>query len=330
MTTETVLDVRDLCVSFGEIEPVRGVSFALRRGERLGLVGESGSGKSLTALAIMRLARRATLRGEVLLEGRDLLKLKPREMERIRGGRVAMVYQDPMSALNPVFTIGRQLEEAIRLHGIADRSAARERAIELLDDVGVPHPARRVEQYPHEFSGGMRQRVMIAMAMCADPAVLICDEPTTALDVTTQARIMDLLDRLVDERGTAVMLITHDLGVAAGFCDTVQVMYGGRIVERTEAEPLYGTPLHPYTEALLGAAVDLTLDLDQPIPTIGGQPPLAGRLPQGCSFHPRCRYARDVCTAQAPLLEEVAGRLVECHLADERAAAAKEDTHVGA
>jgi oligopeptide/dipeptide ABC transporter ATP-binding protein len=328
MTSETVLEVRDLRVAFGEIEPVRGVTFSLRRGERLGLVGESGSGKSLTALAIMRLARRAALSGQVLLEGEDLLALKPRQMEKVRGGRVAMVYQDPMSALNPVFTVGRQLEEAIRLHGVTGKRAARSRAVELLDSVGVPHPARRVEQYPHEFSGGMRQRVMIAMAMCADPAVLICDEPTTALDVTTQARIMDLLDRLVEERGTAVMLITHDLGVAAGFCDTVQVMYGGRIVERTEAEPLYASPIHPYTEALLGAAVDLTLDLDQPIPTIGGQPPLAGRLPEGCSFHPRCPFALEQCRREAPALSEVAGRLVECHRAEERAtAAAKERRH---
>jgi oligopeptide/dipeptide ABC transporter ATP-binding protein len=324
MTTDTVLDVRDLRVAFGAVEPVRGVSFELRRGERLGLVGESGSGKSLTALAIMRLARRATLRGEVLLEGRDLLRLKPREMEKVRGGRVAMVYQDPMSALNPVYTVGRQLEEAIRLHTRADRRAARERAVELLDDVGVPHPRQRVDQYPHEFSGGMRQRVMIAMAMCADPAVLICDEPTTALDVTTQARIMDLLDRLVEEHGTAVVLITHDLGVAAGFCDAIQVMYGGRIVERADAEPLYRAPVHPYSEALLGAAVDLSLELGVPIPTIGGAPPLAGELPSGCSFHPRCPVARDVCRTELPALESLTGRSVACHLAAERAATFEE------
>jgi oligopeptide/dipeptide ABC transporter ATP-binding protein len=330
MTTDTVLDVRDLRVAFGAIEPVRGISFRLRRGERLGLVGESGSGKSLTALAIMRLARRAQLSGEVLLQGEDLLTLKPRQMEKVRGGRVAMVYQDPMSALNPVYTVGKQLEEAIRLHRRLDRRGARERAIELLDDVGVPHPARRVEQYPHEFSGGMRQRVMIAMAMCADPAVLICDEPTTALDVTTQARIMDLLDRLVEEHHTAVMLITHDLGVAAGFCDTVQVMYGGRIVERAEAEELYRASLHPYREALLGAAVDLNLELGVPIPTIGGSPPLAGSLPGGCSFHPRCAWAQDRCRTEVPQLREIAGRLVECHRADERAAAVTEETHVGA
>jgi oligopeptide/dipeptide ABC transporter ATP-binding protein len=324
MTSDTVLDVRDLRVAFGAIEPVRGVSFELRRGERLGLVGESGSGKSLTALAVMRLARRATLSGEVLLEGTDLLRLKPREMEKVRGGRVAMVYQDPMSALNPVYTVGRQLEEAIRLHARVDRRTARERAVELLDGVGVPHPRQRVDQYPHEFSGGMRQRVMIAMAMCADPAVLICDEPTTALDVTTQARIMDLLDRLVEEHGTAVMLITHDLGVAAGFCDEVQVMYGGRIVERASAEALYRAPVHPYSEALLGAAVDLSLELGVPIPTIGGSPPLAGDLPSGCSFHPRCPVARDVCRAELPALTSETGRTVACHLAAERAATFEE------
>jgi oligopeptide/dipeptide ABC transporter ATP-binding protein len=328
--TDAVLDVRDLRVAFGEVEPVRGVSFSLRRGERLGLVGESGSGKSLTALAIMRLARKARLSGEVLLAGEDLLACDEKRMEQVRGGRVAMVYQDPMSALNPVHTIGQQVEEAIRLHTALDRREARARAVELLAAVGVPDPLRRVEQYPHEFSGGMRQRVMIAMAMCADPAVLICDEPTTALDVTTQARILDLIDRLVDEHGTAVLMITHDLGVAAGFCDAVQVMYGGRIVERAAAEHLYRAPLHPYTEALLAAAVDLTLPLGQPIPAIGGQPPLAGSLPPGCSFHPRCPYARDICREQVPSLALFGDSLVECHLAAERASGGRKDVRVGA
>jgi oligopeptide/dipeptide ABC transporter ATP-binding protein len=318
--SEPVLDVRDLGVAFGDVQAVRGVSFALRPGERVGLVGESGSGKSLTALAIMRLARRARLSGEVWLAGKDLLTLSEREMTRVRGAGVAMIYQDPMSALNPVQRIGTQLVEALQLHLKQDARTARARAIELLDEVGVPKPQQRIDQYPHEFSGGMRQRVMIAMAMCAEPAVLLCDEPTTALDVTTQARIMDLLDAFVDQRRTAVLLITHDLGLAAGFCDTVQVMYGGRIVERAEAERLYARPLHPYSEALLGAACDLTLDLDRPIPTIGGQPPLAGELPPACSFHPRCPYAQDVCRERAPEPRTVAGALVECHFAEERAA----------
>lgn len=265
-----VLDVIDLKVAFGASEPVRGVSFSLRRGERIGLVGESGSGKSLTALSIMRLAHQARLSGEVLLDGENLLSLSARQMTKVRGGRVGMVYQDPMSSLNPVRTVGHQLVEAIRLHSDASRAAARERAVELLADVGVPRPAERVKQYPHEFSGGMRQRVMIAMAMSASPEVLIADEPTTALDVTTQARIIDLLDRIAEEHGTAVLLITHDLGVAAGFCESINVMREGRIVERAAAEQLYRAPEHPYSKALLGAVVDLTIDVTRPIPTTNG------------------------------------------------------------
>jgi ABC-type dipeptide/oligopeptide/nickel transport system, ATPase component len=203
VTSDPVLDVRDLRVAFGDSQPVKGVSFNLRRGERIGLVGESGSGKSLTALAIMRLAHGAKLSGQVLLNGEDLLALRPRQMEKIRGGRVAMVYQDPMASLNPVRTIGHQLIEAIRLHSDLSRSAAWHRAMELLDEVGVPQAAERLRQYPHEFSGGMRQRVMIAMAMSANPDVLLADEPTTALDVTTQSRIIDLLDQLANTTGQA-------------------------------------------------------------------------------------------------------------------------------
>jgi oligopeptide/dipeptide ABC transporter ATP-binding protein len=325
--SEPVLDVRDLRVRFGDVEPVRGVSFALRAGQRIGLVGESGSGKSLTALAIMRLARRAHLSGSVRLDGTDLLALGEREMTRVRGGRIGMVYQDPMAALNPVYTIGRQLREALALHTDLRRDAARERAVELLADVGIDHPRRRVDQYPHELSGGMRQRVVIAMAMCAGPSVLICDEPTTALDVTTQARVIELLDRLAEDHSTAVVLITHDLGVAAGFCDAVHVMYGGRIVESADVEPLYRSPLHPYTEALLSAAVDLTLEPGTTIPTISGQPPLAGALPSGCSFHPRCPVARDVCVTEAPPAQRIGTRSAECHLAGERLAAAAEELH---
>jgi oligopeptide/dipeptide ABC transporter ATP-binding protein len=319
--SEAVLDVRDLRVRFGDVEPIRGVSFTLRAGERLGIVGESGSGKSLTALSIMRLARRATVSGEVMLCGSELLRLSEREMTRLRGGRIAMVYQDPMAALNPVYTIGRQLVEALALHTELPRHAARERAVELLGEVGIEHPRRRAEQYPHELSGGMRQRVVIAMAMCASPAVLVCDEPTTALDVTTQARVMELLDRLADDHGTAVILITHDLGVAAGFCDTVHVMYGGRIVESAGIEALYHRPVHPYTEALLSAAVDLRIEPGAAIPTIPGHPPLAGELPSGCSFHPRCPAAREVCSAEAPPNTRLGERAAECHFAADRASA---------
>ncbi|MEZ0140024.1 ABC transporter ATP-binding protein [Microbacterium sp. NRRL B-14842] len=262
-----VLQVQDLTVSYGDVMPVQGITFAVRPGERIGLVGESGSGKSLTALSIMRLNDGATLGGSIRLRDRELLTLSPREMTRVRGGEIAMVYQDPMSSLNPVRTIGHQLVEAIRLHDRVSAAAARARAVELLTEVGVPLPEERLGQYPHEFSGGMRQRVMIAMAMSSRPAVLIADEPTTALDVTTQSRIIDLLDRLAEDHGTAVVLITHDLGVAAGFCERIHVMRHGRVVEEGPVERIYTAPEHPYTQALLGAVVDLTVDVQQPIRT---------------------------------------------------------------
>ncbi|MEZ7756303.1 ABC transporter ATP-binding protein [Microbacterium paraoxydans] len=262
-----VLQVQDLTVAYGDVMPVQGITFAVRPGERIGLVGESGSGKSLTALSIMRLNEGATLGGSIRLRDRELLTLSPREMTRVRGGEIAMVYQDPMSSLNPVRTIGHQLVEAIRLHDRVSAAAARARAVELLTEVGVPLPEERLGQYPHEFSGGMRQRVMIAMAMSSRPAVLIADEPTTALDVTTQSRIIDLLDRLAEDHGTAVVLITHDLGVAAGFCERIHVMRHGRVVEEGPVDRIYAAPEHPYTQALLGAVVDLTVDVQLPIRT---------------------------------------------------------------
>ncbi len=262
-----VLQVQDLTVSYGDVTPVDGISFSVRPGERIGLVGESGSGKSLTALSIMQLNDGARLGGSIRLRDRELLGLSRREMTRVRGGEIAMVYQDPMSSLNPVRTIGHQLVEAIRLHEKTSKAAATSRAVELLTEVGVPLPEERLDQYPHEFSGGMRQRVMIAMAMSSRPKVLIADEPTTALDVTTQSRIIDLLDRLAEDHGTAVILITHDLGVAAGFCERIHVMRHGRIIEEAPVDELYTRPQHPYTKALLGAVVDLTVDVHRPIPT---------------------------------------------------------------
>lgn len=263
-----VLQVRDLAVRFGDVSAVRGVSLTLHRGQRLGLVGESGSGKSVTALSVMRLVRGDTTTGEILLDGEDVLRMPRKRLEEMRGGRVGMIYQDPMSSLNPVFTVGRQLTETLLLHTSLNRRSARTRAAELLDEVGVPRPEERLDSYPHEFSGGMRQRVMIAMALCGEPDVLIADEPTTALDVTTQARIIDLLDDIVDRRGTAVLLITHDLGVAAGFCDDIMVMRHGQIVESASATNLYASPRDSYTKGLLGAVVDLTTDVTKPIPTL--------------------------------------------------------------
>jgi peptide/nickel transport system ATP-binding protein len=326
VTGVPVLDVRDLLVEFPHhreaIRPVRGVSFTLERRQRLGIVGESGSGKSLTALGLMRLlpVPGRIAGGQVLLGGRDLVPLSEREMTAVRGGQLALVYQDPMSSLNPVQNVGRQIVEAIRTHEDISRSAARARAVELLGEVGLPAPQRRFDSYPHEFSGGMRQRVMIAIAVAALPDVLIADEPTTALDVTTQARIIDLLARLVDERDMAVILITHDLGLAASFCDDIHVMYGGRIVERSPAELLFAHPVHPYTEALLGAICRLDYDVSQPIMAIPGQPPSPQNLPSGCPFHPRCPHAIARCTDEVPVAQAVdAVRMAECHLAAERA-----------
>jgi oligopeptide/dipeptide ABC transporter ATP-binding protein len=322
----SLLDVRDLVVEFplhgGPITPVRGVSFTLDRRQRLGIVGESGSGKSLTALALLRLLSPPgrIAGGQVLLAGEDLAQLSEKEMSRVRGGKVSLIYQDPMSSLNPVHTIGRQIVEAIRTHEDVSQRGARARTIDLLGEVGLSSPATRFESYPHQFSGGMRQRVMIAMAISTGPDVLIADEPTTALDVTTQARIIDLLDRLVDEHDMGVVLITHDLGLAASFCDDVHVMYAGRIVERSPAAPLFTRPVHPYTEALLNSICRLDYDVTKPIAAIPGHPPLPQQIPEGCPFHPRCPYAFGLCTTEVPATHVLAdGRTAECHLAEARA-----------
>jgi oligopeptide/dipeptide ABC transporter ATP-binding protein len=315
-----VLEVRELTVEIRPdhrppFTPVRGISFAVRRGERLGIVGESGSGKSLTALSLMRLLP-TTARiseGSVLMHGRDLTTLSEREMTRVRGGRLSVVYQDPMSSLNPLQRVGSQVAEAIRVHTDVSRNTARERAVELLGAVGIPHPERRFDNYPHEFSGGMRQRAMIAMAICADPDVLIADEPTTALDVTTQARIMDMLSGIVEERDMAVVLITHDLSLAATFCDRINVMYAGRIVETGGALTVLDAPAHPYSAALLESICGLDRDVDAPIAAIPGQPPVPQELPTGCPFHPRCTFARSPCAAEPPPAVEVRGHTVECY-----------------
>lgn len=318
-----LLEVRDLRVGVGKRESteiVSGLSFSLERGQRMGVVGESGSGKSVTALAIIRLLRPPlrTLGGSILLDGVDLLSLSERKMNGVRGGKIGMIYQDPMSALNPVLTIGAQVAEAVRLHSKVSRVVARAQSIELLGDVGVPRPSKRFGAYPHEFSGGMRQRVMIAMAISAMPEVLIADEPTTALDVTTQARIMELLTTISESRQIATMLITHDLAVASSFCDDIMVMYAGQIVERTGVRSFYERPVHPYSEALLSAVIDLTIPVDLPITTIGGQPPNPGELDGSCSFYPRCSFAEPICIGRRPEIIEVADAEVACHFATVR------------
>ncbi len=234
-------------------------------------------------------------------------------MASVRGGRISMIYQDPMSSLNPLQSVGRQVGEAIVAHESVGRREARARTVEVLRDVGLPHPERRFDDYPHQFSGGMRQRVMIAMAICTNPDVLIADEPTTALDVTTQARIMELLGRIVEERQMGVILITHDLGLASSFCEDMHVMYGGRIVESGPAPAVLNAPVHPYSEALLESICRLDRDVHRPIAAISGQPPLPHQLPSGCPFHPRCTYAQNVCVEVAPPPIPARGRVTECH-----------------
>jgi len=303
-TMDPVLDLADLRVEAGGVAILEGVSLQIAAGEMVGLVGESGCGKSVTALAAMRLlaepAMRATA-GAVRLSGRDLMALDEPALRRIRGREIAMIFQEPMTSLNPVFTVGDQIAEAVRLHTDATAAQARDRAAALLDRVGIPAPRAARDRYPHQMSGGQRQRVMIAMALACDPTVLIADEPTTALDVTVQAQILDLIDELRHERGMAVLLITHDLGVVSQYCDRVAVMYGGRIVELAAAADLFAHPRHRYSRALLR-----TIPAANPpgtvLPAIPGAVPPPGRRPPGCAFHPRCDAVLARCRAEMPPL----------------------------
>ena len=323
---EAYLDVRDLRVSFdtpdGVVQAVDGVSFSVRRGRTLGIVGESGSGKSVTSLAILGLhdPKRTRVHGRIRLGERELVGLPERELRRLRGREMAMIFQDPLSALHPYYTVGRQIAEAYRVHHRgAGRRAAWQRAVEMLDRVGIPQAARRAEQYPHEFSGGMRQRAMIAMALVNNPALLIADEPTTALDVTVQAQILDLLADLRDEFNSAVILITHDLGVISQTADDVLVMYAGRAVEHGTAEQVLGRPGHPYTWGLLSSVPSLHGDPDADLVPIPGNPPSLIARPTGCAFHPRCGHTGQTggrCVAEVPRLEADGepGHLVACHL----------------
>jgi oligopeptide transport system ATP-binding protein len=323
--SEPLLEVSNLRTYFtteeGIVRAVEGVSFSMEKGERLGVVGESGSGKSVTAMSIMRLIEPPAgniVTGEIVFKGRNLLELEDDEMARVRGGQIAMIFQDPMTALNPVFPISDQLSESIMLHQKVGKKEAREIAIQALDDVHIPHAAQRVDDYPHQFSGGMRQRVMIAMGLVSDPDLLIADEPTTALDVTTQAQIMDLMLELTDERDTSVLLITHDLGVVAGFADNVQVMYAGGIVEKGTADETFYRPKHPYTWGLLGSMTRLDDAKADRLNSIRGTPPSLIAPPSGCRFWPRCDFAKEICREVVPLLHDAEdAHAAACHFSDE-------------
>jgi len=320
--SEPLLDVRDLRTEFktddGIVKAVDGVSFKVEPGQVLGIVGESGSGKSVTCLTVMGLndSKFATSTGEVLFRGEDLLKASSSRLRTIRGDEIAMIFQDPMTSLNPVHKIGRQLAEAVVLHNDVSSKQAYARALELLKAVGIPRAERRIDDYPHQFSGGMRQRVMIAMALINNPDLIIADEPTTALDVTTQAQILALLKRIQDDFGSAVIMITHDLGVVAETADDVIVMYAARIVERGPVRSIFNEPRHPYTWGLMGSLPRLDTNLER-LYQIPGQPPSLLNPPSGCRFHPRCAFAMPICRQQDPQLMPAGSDTLHeqaCHL----------------
>jgi peptide/nickel transport system ATP-binding protein len=317
--SDVLLSVRDLAVRFGlrgqkAVTAVDEVSFDIRPGQHVGLVGESGSGKSVTALAIMGLLpkRGVEVGGAVDYGGRNLLTTRQQDMAELRGRDIAMVFQDPMSSLNPVVTIGTQLEEVIRRHEKADKSEARDRAEVLLRRVGIPDPGRRLKEYPHQLSGGMRQRVLIGIALACGPKLLIADEPTTALDVTIQAQVLEVLKELVAETNAALLMITHDLGVVAGLCDEVNVMYSGRIVESTTRGRLLAAPRHPYTGGLLESVPRLDKPRGTPLRPIPGSPTQTIPWTEGCAFAPRCRNKIDRCTEATPALEDLSDRKLRC------------------
>ncbi|MCU1499781.1 MAG: peptide transporter ATPase [Acidimicrobiales bacterium] len=324
-----LLEVSGLTVSFrtddGAVQAVRGVDFSIEPGKVLAIVGESGSGKSVTAMSILQLLPpSATVEGNVIFDGEDLLAATPARMRQIRGGEIAMIFQDPLTALNPVYKVGQQIVEMIQVHRKVSKSEARKRAIEMLDLVGIPQPDKRIDQYTHEFSGGMRQRAMIAMALSCDPKLIIADEPTTALDVTVQAQVLEVLADLADRLDTAVVLITHDLGVVAGMADRISVMYAGRMVEGGTVDDVFDATAHPYTAGLLRSLPRLDGDVDEPLVPISGQPPSMLHPPSGCSFHPRCPFAlREAgCFSEVPLaVPHATGHASACHRADELIAA---------
>ena len=317
--SENLIEVKKLVTQFsgknGTVTAVDGVSFHVKRGETLGIVGESGCGKSVTSMSILRLIPKQTGKiasGEILFEGRDLAKLSEKEMRQIRGNEIAMIFQDSMTGLNPVMTIGKQLVETITAHSKMDKKEAWARAEEMLTKVGIPSPAQRLKEFPHQLSGGMRQRVMIAMALSCNPKLLICDEPTTALDVTIQAQILDLINELKEKLGTSIMMITHDLGVIAEVADDVMVMYAGRVVEYGSADAIYESPKHPYTAGLMDCIPKLSDADDKRLSVIEGMVPSFDQMPKGCAFCPRCTEAKKICAEKVPELVEVDGQKVRC------------------
>ncbi|MFJ8084124.1 ABC transporter ATP-binding protein [Streptomyces sp. NPDC096205] len=323
---ESFLSVRDLRVQFstedGIVKAVDGLSFDIERGKTLGIVGESGSGKSVTNLTVLGLhnPRSTTVDGEIVLDGQELVTATDKELEKLRGNKMAMIFQDPLTAMSPYYTVGRQLSEPYMKHMGASKKEAKDRAIQMLEKVGIPQPKVRFDDYPHQFSGGMRQRAMIAMALMCDPELLIADEPTTALDVTVQAQILDLLKDLQQEFGSAIIFITHDLGVIANMADDLLVMYAGRAVERGTVKEVLGAPKHPYTWGLLSSMPRLDGDIHQELSPIPGTPPSLLNPPSGCRFNPRCTFTDKVegnlCTTTRPPLGE--GRAAACHLTAEQ------------
>ena len=311
----SILSVRDLSIHIGAARPVDGISFDIAAGECFTLLGESGCGKSMTALGLMRLlpAAAQVASGSVNFEGRELLALPESDMRDIRGGGIGMIFQEPATSLNPVLTVGRQIVEALELHSALRGAAARERARELLDQVGIPDPRRRLDEYPFQLSGGLRQRVMIAIVLAGSPRLLIADEPTTALDVTIQAQVLDLLDDLRHEQDMALLLITHDLGVVARMSDRIGVMYAGRLIEYGSAEQIFKRPMHPYTHGLMSAFPSI-VGPKRELAAMPGEPPDLINPPPGCRFHPRCPYAQEICKGEAPEFEDQGDEhLVACY-----------------
>jgi oligopeptide/dipeptide ABC transporter ATP-binding protein len=320
-TAPPQMQIRDLKTHFftedGVVRAVDGISYVLEKGQTLGLVGESGCGKSVSALSVMRLVSPPgrIVQGEILLDGLDLLGVPESGMRQVRGNRVSMIFQEPMTSLNPVFTIGNQIMEAIRVHQKVSRNEARDRTIEMLRKVKIPAAETRVDEFPHQMSGGMRQRVMIAMALACDPEVLIADEPTTALDVTIQAQIMELLAELQSDFEMSILLITHNLGLVAEVSDHIAVMYASKVVESTSTRELFASPLHPYTHGLLTSVPTLGMPRDRELNVIPGQVPNPLHFPSGCKFHPRCPLAEERCQKEEPLLKEVRpGHWAACHM----------------